>query len=419
MAKRKFGEKSEMLYRVAKFEVRPTTKEFSVLLAISELLKALFNSALAERQKAFAEHFAPLYERLKSVGTEDPAIIKQELKEAYRDENKNITLFGQINALTAKRASDELFAGVPRSWQEETLDMLDSSYKSFMSLRKKGDPDARPPRARGENFFQKIPGRFGFKVTDGQFMLSCGGGRKISFPIPEHQQKELVRAVAFKKFELYRDERRLDQPGRFWISVAYELRKPEVTFFDPERACYIALGASSIGVISPYEEEVLKLWRSDKHWLPLIESVEQAMKAKTKGSLAWQRLEQSRKRMYQISSRQRLQDEREVVQYLLKKHGNHFVVTDLVVRSKIGKLADSEKSERGGPLGLNWAAQNTGSLGRLVLQLEEKVKEFKGSVRKHKPILDQGPSGIGHENKLWMAQKLRESFLATQRVSVA
>ena len=93
-------------------------------------------------------------------------------------------------------------------------------------------------------------------------------------------------------------------------------------------------------------------------------------------------------------------------------HGRHFVVTDLVVRSKEGKLADTEQAGRGGMLGLNWSAQNTGAIGLLVRWLEEKVKEHGGSVRKHTlpavlPRLPQAPD----ERKIPLAHVLRDDFL--------
>ena len=124
----------------------------------------------------------------------------------------------------------------------------------------------------------------------------------------------------------------------------------------------------------------------------------------------------ARRRMQHLSSRQNLQDEREVARYILERHGTHVIVSELVVRSKEGKLADSEKPGRQGRLGLNWAAQNTGSLARLVALLEEKAKEYGGSVRKHKLVLAEYPPGTGAANKLWMVEKLKESFLATHPV---
>ena len=417
MAKRILGEKSDKLYRTEKFEIRLTRDEFYSLLEVSKVMHRVFNEALAERQQIFNKHLAPLYATLKEVvNGDDIKDIKGKIRKAYSEHSA--TLFDQINALTSKRREEETFSSVPRNWQEETLDQLDGAYKSFITLRKNGDYDARPPRSQEEGFFHKIPGRYGFKIVDRKFFLSAGENRKFVFPIPDYQGERLRQAVKFKKFELYRDETDLSKRGRFWVSVAYELPAQVVTVFEPEQAVYLALGASSLGVISSVKEEVIPLWRSDKHWVLKIDEVERRMKKRLKNSSGWNKLHSARRRMQMISARQRLQDEREVVDYLLDNHGRHFVITKLIVRSKDGKLADKEKPKRGGRLGLNWAAQNTGSLSRLVLQLEEKVKERGGSVRKHKLVLDELPPGIGETNKIWIARKLRESFLKTVEIPV-
>src|SRR3990167_8663678 len=319
MAKRILGEKSDKLYRTEKFEIRLTRDEFYSLLEVSKVMHRVFNEALAERQQIFNEHLAPLYATLKEVvNGDDIKDIKAKIRKAYSEHSA--TLFDQINALTSKRR------------EEETLDQLDGAYKSFITLRKNGDYDARPPRSQEEGFFHKIPGRYGFKIVDRKFFLSAGENRKFVFPIPDYQGERLRQAVKFKKFELYRDETDLSKRGRFWVSVAYELPAQVVTVFEPEQAVYLALGASSLGVISSVKEEVIPLWRSDKHWVPKIDEVEKRMKKRLKNSNGWDDLNPARRRMQIISARQRLQDEREVVDYLLDNHGQHFVITELVVR---------------------------------------------------------------------------------------
>ena len=240
--------KPEVLYRVAKFPIYPNESQFQILRKVSDNLWMVWNSALEERRTAYSKFVAPLYEGIKeSVKNQNAAEttrLRVELKAAYREFP---TLFDQINALTPQRKQQNGFAAVPRNWQEETLDTLDGAYKSFLALRKNGDFDARPPRARSEWDFCEVPGRFGFKIQNGEFALSCG---KLSlepfhFPIPEHQQGLLSRAVAIKKFTLYRDERDMRKPGRFFVSLAYKIAKPEEKPFVPEDAVYISPGASS------------------------------------------------------------------------------------------------------------------------------------------------------------------------------
>ena len=129
-------------------------------------------------------------------------------------------------------------------------------------------------------------------------------------------------------------------------------------------------------------------------------------------------------------ARQQKQDRREVVaidlveqivENIVSGHGVHFVVTDLEVRSKKGALADSSKKERGGSLGLNWMAQNTGTIAYLAQWLGQKAQEQGGTVRKHKLPYEALPRGLpeGHENKIKMAHALRNDFLTSWEQAAA
>ncbi len=432
------GQKKEgVLMRTEKWELKLDTEQEKLLVRVSDSLREIYNWGLEQWMGAYRE-----WREQKKAGVEKPNI-------------RFPTFFDEVNQLTAMKKVDEaagLFrARVPRNWKEETLDALHGGLSSFFSLVKKGDRDARPPKPRNELRFSAIPGRSGFSIKgvarDKYLVLAPNifkEEEELTFPIPgEYQALMLARASRELKFIISRDEPWLSKPGRYWISLSYEIPKPEQKPFVPEEAVYIALGASSIGVVSPRGEEVIPLWRSDKHWKPEIDTVEAILKGKrrsevaaiasgkpranrrsalTKGSKTWRRLQKSRGEMFRIMGAQQTQDRREVVAIdliekvagnLIYGHGVHFVVSELVVRSKEGKLADASKEERGGPLGLNWSAQNTGSIGYLARWLEEKAPEYGGTVRKHKLPYEALPDELpeGHENKIPMARALRDDFL--------
>lgn len=418
-----------VLYRAVQFEVLPNEAEEQVLWTISKNLVHVWNEALAERMVVYDEFLAPLYAEMKEAPDEkEIERIKRRIRAALRDHR--ITLFDQIKALTPRRDADETFAAVPRNWQEETLDMLEGDFKSFFALRRNGDWDARPPGPRKEGNFCEITGRMGFKGVIGlegaKFVLSCRNISEDSFVflIPPYQAEKLAHRESVKKFTLFRDERDPKKPGRFWISLVYELKKPEERPFIPEDAVYLALGASYIGVLSPNGEEVIKFWRPDKHWQPRIEKVKERMKALPRnGSLKWQKQNSAKRTMEKIKSRQQRQNHREVVAGLLGKdaaeralgHGVHFIVSEMIVRSKEGKIADRSKKERGGVLGLNWSAQNTGSIAEFTAWLRIKAAERGGTVRTHRLSYFPKSEGTGRENKIALARALRESFLSTVR----
>lgn len=404
------GQNDQVMYRVVKFEIRPTADQTALLMKISNALSRVWNNALEERRDKFETHIAPIYEKLKKAEACDKDALKQELKLAFKE--YRVTLFDQINGLTNTRKIDSEIGSVPRNWAEETLDSLDGSFKSFMSLRKNGDLDARPPRARYDDRFYAIPGRFGFKVGEEEFFLSCGasgGGQKLVFPIPSYQRQKLSLATSIKKFTLYRDERNLSKPGRFWISVAYEAESPPTRSFVPEVAVYVALGATTMGAVSPRGSKTIRFWRPDKHWQPKIEAVSLLMERYKKGSRKWCRANNAKRKMQKICARQQLQNQREVVSKELMSLGTHFVVTDMVIRSKKGKLADGSKPERGGMLGPNWSAQNTGNIGNVVRLLEQKVRERGGTVRKHTVI---SPWPEDSTDKVEMARHVQQDFLS-------
>ncbi len=379
------GQKSErsVLYRAIKFELHPNDEQLRLLLLVSNALRETYNRALAERVVAYRE-----YQLWREYGGPKPAMP---------------TLFDQINALTALRASPADFAP-PRNWQEETLDALDGAFKSFFALVKNGDRDARPPWERRLECACEIPGRSGFVLNDNELVLAprVFGKHTLVFKIPEYCKQQLGRGQKVKKITLFRDEEWLSRPGRWWISLVYEIDKPEPLAFVQERAVYLAVGATWLGVVSPQGEQIIKLWRPDKHWKPKIDSLDSHMKSYQRGSRHWRRCNAAKRNMLRIMAAQQKQNQREVVRKLLKL-GTHFVVEDLLIR---GGLADASKKERRGALGLNWSVQNTGSIARLVSHLEEKVQEYGGFVVKRKPNTPPIPGRDG-SNKIAMAKRLQ------------
>ncbi len=334
---------------------------------------------------------------------------------------------------------------------------------------KNGDQDAHPPGASPPSLFQVIPGCSSFSVKGNRVVLApeIFGKDTLSFLIPGgFQTRMLERAIRIAKFEIFRRVQESSENGSFWISLSYEIETPEPVPFVPEDAVFIALGASSIGIISPKGEETIPLWRADTKWKPLTDALEASLarpkdapgyaRPLIKGSNRSERLKKKRRIIFRKMGAQQKQDRREVVAVDLVErdrgpkrlskaerrfrtrhvqqenrnqdpairllgHGVHFVVTELVIRSKEGKLADASKPERGGSLGANWSAQNTGSIGYLVQWLEGKVREYGGSVRKHSLPFEAlpEPSTVNDEQKILMARALRDDFLKSVKTAAA
>ncbi|CAN5135513.1 hypothetical protein BH11PAT3_BH11PAT3_0470 [soil metagenome] len=438
MAKRKTGEKPAGVdYRTQVFGVNLDVESLHAVLGVSDILRQVWNEALKHRLDSFAEHLAPLYEKLRAAKENSmlvfdrlthlrmivppklaQEIIKDRLKATWKEEG--VTFNDQVNALTYCRAGSD-WGDVNSNWPEETLDRLKGGFSSFMKLRKNGDYDARPTtRFVPEGHFVEITGRSGFKLKDGHIILSPGkiaGGQKISFPVPEYQWERIQEAkrdekgnLRIKKFRLHRSERDLSRPGIWKINISYEIEIPETSHYAADDLVFVSIGASYIGIASAYGEETIALARPDEYFKPEIDKIVARMEKCMKGSKRWERLNVARKRNYRTMSVQQKQDHREIVKNELLEHGTHFVITDYVVRSKRGKLADHEQVERRGSLGLNWQAQNTGSFADLVSWLEIKARERGGSVTRVRVPVEGDLPGLTEAEMISQALALKDQY---------
>jgi transposase len=421
-------EKSPVLNLAVKFEIKPTPEQLVTMQLVSNNLRQVWNLGLAERQEYFAGHIKPLLDERKKVPVDSS--LKAKLTAASKAAPDH---FKQCKSLTGWRHGDAAFAAVPCSWQQENLKILAGAYASFLQLRANGDVDARPPSIKADNAFCAIEGLSSWQLAtdtisikpqaplDGVHHQAIGsaetvsivfspgkplpGGVELRFELPEYQRLLLARAVKLCKFTLYRDKKK-----RYWVSIAYALDQPEQKELVPEDVVLVALGASHLSFLSPAGEEVIDLWRPDKHWMPKIEVLRERIKAAQKGSIAHRKRTAAMNRMYEIMRAQQLQNQRETVVRALRKHGVHFILIEhSPIRSKAGKLADRSNSERQGTLGSNWSVQNTGSLARLKQLLQQKAAEWGGTVSNIK--LESYPAGDAREKKLAAARVARVQYL--------
>ncbi|MFH1766511.1 MAG: hypothetical protein ABH826_00240 [Patescibacteria group bacterium] len=429
----------DVLYRVAKFEVKPSEAQLAALTAVSENLRCLWNLAVEARERAYALLLEPVYREIgeaqkagdKALVAELKALLK--LAQKHPDVVHNGNAFAQQkHLLTPLRAEDPEVAAVPRVWQNNCLVTIEAAFKSYFQLKKKGDPKARRPTVKPEGHFQEISAKdtAGFRLSPdrSQITLPCkkiAANDVMTFPIPAYQQQQL-RGGEEKKFILYRD-----RSGRFWISIAFEISAPEEQpFFESlagENRVYLSLGSTAIGILAPpleeggdWREEVIRVPRPDVYWKPRIDAVSLRMKKlyrkdAERQSEKYNGLKEARRVMFDKLARQQQQTQRQTAQRLLALGGRlHFVATELVVRAKPGKLADGTDAERGGSLGQNWAAQNTGWLSNMLAWLKIKASERGSRVEIFKLEPPHPREANLDRRKLAMARLLRERYLASR-----
>jgi hypothetical protein len=425
---------SNYLYRTAKFEVKPNDAQLHALLNISEVMRRIWNLASTEREDIYTNHFAPIYTAIKSADESGNkkciAKLKKELRQAMKDNAVSGMSQGK-NLLTPLRRSDESVAYVTRKWQEGTLFDLEGAMKSYFRLKKNGDPKARRPRCKPEGWFQEITCKGGFKLNAdvSAITLACkkvASNDVMTFPIPKYQQSQLGSGIA-KEFTLYRDERDLGKPGRYWMSISFAIPAPEELPSPPEKRVYLALGSSAIAILAPpttpdgeWRKELITVPRPDRYWKPRIDSVSSRMKKlyrkdREQQSIKYRKLQNSRKEMFKKLQAQQTLAQRTLVQYLLRLAPDlHFVVTELVVRSKKGKLANAKDSSRRGTLGQNWSAQNTGWLTNLLAWLKIKASERGSTVQTFRLLPPHPRNEDFATRKQLTAQLLRQRYLESR-----
>lgn len=422
-------------HRVAKFEIKPTSEQLAVIGQISERLRELWNMAVEAREAAYQQHLAGHYRELHAAqAAKDKVAIKAAtaaVKDAkgHPEVTANASGFAQMkHLLTPLRRSDPAQTVVPRVYGNDCLRTLDGSWRSWYKLKKQGDPKARKPRVKPEGWFQEISCCDPKAIkTDAEYTWICIPSMKgddkelLTFAIPPYQQEQL-RGHPIRKVTLYRHR------GRYWMSVAFQIELPDQQPLQLSgqtgNTTFIALGTTAIAVLAPpaepggvWREELIYVPRADRYWKPKIDKLDALMdkcrrpKGK-KPTRKYLRLKAARAKMFRkLGDQQKLQ-QRQMAQRLLAL-GTHFVVTELVVRAKPGKLADNAKPERRGTQGFNWATQNTGWIANMVAWLKIKAVEKGGSVQSFK-LEPPHPRGPFRERKFAMVRLLRERYLASQ-----
>lgn len=430
------------LYQAVSFRISPTDVQSYAIGVMSDSLRSLWNMAVLAREHAYNQHLAPLYASLAEAQKHGDktkiAALKQALTAAKQDpevaQNSN-SFAQQKHLLTPLRAARADMSAVPRAFQICCLDTLDASFKSYYELKKHGDAEAKRPKLKPDHWFQEIgssnPTSFQIDTAAGCISLSCNAiasKADMTFPIPDYQRNKLV-GKRIKKVIVTRNKR-----GVYMLNVVYEFPAPDpvpdipTTVAHPGNTLFIALGTSALAVLAPplqpgenWREELIQLPRPDMHWKPLIDAVSARMrplfrKDSETQSKRYRKLKAARAAMFDKLAGQQKLGQREMAQRLLGYGPYHIVLTELVVRSQPGKLADSSQSERRGTLGANWAAQNTGWLDNLVAQMRIKASERGTRVETFKVDPPHPRNADFRERKLAMARLLRDRYLTSRSV---
>jgi len=183
-----------------KTRIEPTQAQMQVLWKLADQCRLLYNLALQDRLNRWQQ------ERPK------PKALRHYL-----------TYMDQQNALPQLKAQFPEFKWVYSKTLQLVLRTLDADFKSYFGLRKRGDPNAKPPRFKGKHFFTTLKyNQSGFQLRDGILTLSHKHPSKLSlaFRLP------YLPFGTIRQVELYQDHR-----TQYWF-VSFNCQVEIPIYFD-------------------------------------------------------------------------------------------------------------------------------------------------------------------------------------------
>jgi putative transposase len=302
-----------------KIRIFPAREQEEVLWHLSERCRLLYNFALAERKRAW------------------------ELR------GENVSYVEQQNNLPELKKKYPEYSWVYSKVLQMVLRMLDSDYKSFVSLRRNDRGDSRPPRFKGRrNFVAMTYNQSGFKIEQGKITLAHFYNNVVlSFKVPMRFKFNLVHQVSICK---YRD-------GEFYLCVVYEI--PEKAYRDNGLYQAIDLGIDkTVTAVNMYGRffEVTNP-RPDRYWNPIVDAIQSRRDHCKKWSRRWIRLHKALRRSKKKSSDQIRDYQHKLSRKMVDNtKANTFIIGKLGVK----EMAHSKKATAG----LNRSTQNNGYLFR-------------------------------------------------------
>ena len=299
--------------------IEPTQEQGSVLSDLSERCRLIYNFGLAERIDAF------------NKGIKGISYIKQqddlpELKKKYPE-------YSWVNSKVLQM----------------TLRTLDANYKSFFTLNKKGDKDAKPPKFRGKDYFTTMLfNQSGYRVQNGYITLSHKhpSGTELRFKIPEKFDLGHVYQVSVYK-----------KSDEYYLSIIHE-KKPEKEYTDNGIYQAFDLGVTKHTAVNSKGKFVeFTNQRSDRYWAGSIKQMHSRRDHCRRGSRRWNYYNKILNNLQSKSANQMKDAQHKLTKKIISNtKANTIIVGDLSVK----KMAKTKMK------GLNRSLQNTGSISRFI-----------------------------------------------------
>lgn len=331
-----------------KLRIFPVESQTKVMWDLSEKCRLIYNFALAERiEKWKANRNKP------------------------KEERTYINYTNQQNRLPELKEKYPEYTWVYSKVLQMTLRKLDSDYKSFMALWKKGDKKARPPHFKSKNSFITLCyNQSGFKITGSRIMFSHKhpSGKVLSFELP----KGLIPHGIIKQVELFFDSRK-----RWFVSLTYEIDPPEYK----DNSLYQAfdLGISQTAGVNLHGKFVqFKHRRPDRYWKKKLEQIQSMRDHCKKGSRKWTWYNRKLKKMKRKETNQ-LKDFQHWLSKQIVEHtkANTIIIGKLPVKEMAKKTKGTGNAKKTkAQKTLHHSVHNTGFMGRFAEFLTYKAEKI-------------------------------------------
>lgn len=333
-----------------KIRIFPSLEQIRLLWVLSEKCRLVYNFALQERKLDW--------------------ILQREKMESQRN---YITCVDQLNKLPSMKKKYPEYKWVYSKVLQMTLQKLDASFKSFFSMRKKGDDKSKPPRFKGKQyFFTLCYNQSGFKIQKNSIKFSHKhpSHLPLSFEIPS----DLIQGVInVKQVEILFQE----HTQKWFICINHEFNPPP--YHDNGLYQAIDLGVSNLvsAVNLHLKSTQIQNRRADRFWRKKAEEVQSKRDHCRKYSHRWKKHNKKFVKM-KIKCANQLRDFQHKIskKIVTNTKSNTIIIGDLspkqMARKKKGtgngRLTKSYKT-------LNFSIQSTGSLGRFAEFLTYKAEK--------------------------------------------
>ncbi|HLB70138.1 MAG TPA: transposase [Candidatus Methanoperedens sp.] len=327
-----------------KIRIYPTIEQEYVLWHLSEQCRLIYNFALAERKRQWELNNLRFGFQVFPWG-----------KPEWIGYTK------QQNDLPSIKEKYPQYACVNSKVLQMVLRTLDADYRSFMTLRTKGDKDAHPPGFKSKNnFTTMVYNQSGFRLQDGRIALAQYYRKDVSLVFDI-----LADYIAKNLGRIYQVVVSYDR-GKYYLSIVHEV--PEKPYEDNGLYQAIDLGITKTVTAVNMQGKFFEATnpRPDKFWNPQTDAIQSRRDHCKKGSNKWKHLHKTMNKKKRKCSNQIKDHQHKLSRKMVDNtRANTFIVGDLDVK----EMPKSKKASSG----LNRSTQNNGYLSQFVRFLTYKA----------------------------------------------